>query len=157
MVKICITNINKTKLKTSLKITKILADAWLTSCIKPIIYMLAKHKFVYFRINLILKDNSKAKAKILSVNKGNIFLLIHNVRISDQDKIPDFGIYNLSKFWPKTKVAIELQIHSCNFKRKGDERNLGYFSKLIEFYKFYNIKILPLLTPKKNKKRPISL
>lgn len=118
MVKICITNIDKTKLKTVLKITKILRNIWLTNYIKPVIFVLAKPKFVYSRINLMSKDNSKAKTKVLSIYENSIFFFIYNMRTIDLSKFSNPGIYNMNNFWLKTKVDIELQIHFYNFKTK---------------------------------------
>lgn len=67
IVKICINNINKTKLKTNLKTIRISENAQSISSIEPIIFILANFKFIYFKINFILEDKSKAKAKALFI------------------------------------------------------------------------------------------
>lgn len=80
---ICITNINKNKLKTGLKTTEKLKNTWLINYIEPIIFVSANLKFVHFRINLMSKDNSKIKAKKLFVYKNSIFFFIYNIKTTD--------------------------------------------------------------------------
>lgn len=41
----------------------------------------------------------------------------------------------MSNILLETKIAIEVQIYSHNFKIKGKEKNIGYIFKLIKFYK----------------------
>ena len=152
MVRICITDIDRTKLKTGLKTTGILGDAGSTSCIKPVISVSANPEFVHSRINFMSEDDNKAKAKALSVYEDSTFLFIYDVRTTDPGKFPDPGVCDVSTFWPETKVAVELQIHSRNFKTRGQERNLGYSFKLIGLYKLQDVKILPPSTPEKREK-----
>ncbi|MCJ1348901.1 hypothetical protein MMC31_007134 [Peltigera leucophlebia] len=152
MVRICIIDIDRTKLKTGLKTTGILGDAWSTSCIEPVISVSANPEFVHSRITLMSEDDSKAKAKALSVYKDSIFPFMYDVRTTDPGKFSDPGLCDVSNFWPETKVAVELQIHSRNFKTKGQERNLGYSFKLIRLYKLQDVKILPPSTPEKRQK-----
>ena len=85
-------------------------------------------------------DNSKAK--VVHVYKDNIFPFIYNVKNTIPGKFPDPGLCDVSNFWPETKVAIELQVHSRNFKIKGKEKNIGYSFKLIGLYKLQKVKIL---------------
>ncbi len=147
MVKICISDTDSGKLRTSLKTTGILGDTWLTNSIELVILVSAKPDFVQSRIDLIADDDSKAKA--LHVYEDNIFTFIYDMKNNTPGKFPDSGLYNLSNFRPKTKVAVELQVHSCNFKMKGKEKNIRYSFKLIGFYKLQKVKILPPSTPEK--------
>ena len=119
MVRICITDIDRTKLKTGLKTTGILGDAWSTSCIEPVISVSANPEFVHSRINLMSEDDSKAKAKALSVYEDSTFPFIYDVRTTDPGEFPDPGVSNVNTFRPETKVTVELQIHSRNFKTRG--------------------------------------
>lgn len=119
MVRICITNIDRTKLKTGLKTIGILGDAWSTSCIESVISVLAKPEFVHSKINLMLEDNSNAKDKALSVYEDSTFPFMYDVKTTDPGKFPNPGLCDVSNFWPESKVAVELQIHSRNFKTKG--------------------------------------
>lgn len=135
MIKICITNINKTKLKAGLKTTDILKDIWLTSYIKPVIFVSANSEFVYSRINHMLENNNKAKVKVLFVYKNSTFFFIYDIKTTNSGKFPNPDVCDMSIFWLKTKVAVELQIYSRNFKIRGQERNLRYFFKLIRLYK----------------------
>lgn len=123
MVRICITDIDRTKLKTGLKTTGILGDAWSTTSIEPVISVSAKPEFVYSRIDLMPDDDSKAK--VLSVYVKNIFPFIYDVRTTDPGEFPDPGLSDVANIRPETKVAVELQVHSRNFKAKGQEINLG--------------------------------
>lgn len=119
MVRICITNIDRTKLKTGLKTTRILGDVWSTSCIEPVISVLAKPNFVHSRINPMSKNHSKAKDKALSVYKDGIFPFMYNVRTTDSGEFLDHSLCDVSIFRPETNVAIELQIDSRNFNTIG--------------------------------------
>lgn len=129
-----------------------LGDTWSTSCSKQVIFLVVNPKFVYLRINLILKDNSKAKAKTLSVYENNGYFFIYDIRAIDLGKFSNPGICNVNTFWSEIKVAVKLQIYSCNFKTKRQEKNLGYFIKLMRLYKLEDVKILPTLTSKKRQK-----
>lgn len=149
MVGICITNIDKAKLKTGLKTIGILKNAQLTSYIKLVIFVLAKLKFIHSRINLMLKNNDKAKAKTLSVYKNSIFFFIYDIRTIDPGKFSNPGICNRNNFWPKTKITAELQIYLYNFKTKKQMKNLEYFFKPIKLYKLQDIKIISQSTSKK--------
>lgn len=84
--------------------------------------------------------------------KDNIFLFIYDVKNTTSGKFLDPGLYDMNNFWPKIKVAIKLQVYSCNFKIKGKEKNIKYFFKLIGLYKLKEVKILLLLTPEKKQK-----
>lgn len=106
MIRICISDTDKGKLRTSLKTTGILDDAWSTNSIKPMILVSAKPDFVQSRIDLMADDNSKAKA--LHVYKDNIFPFIYDVKKTTTGEFPDPGLFDMSSFWPKTKVAVEL-------------------------------------------------
>lgn len=108
MVRNCITDINRIKLKTGLKTSRILVDAWSTSCIEPVIFVSANPQFVHSRINLMPEDNSKAKAKTLAVYKDSTFPFLYDVRTTDPGKFPNPSFCDVSNFWPKTKVAVEL-------------------------------------------------
>lgn len=66
-----------------------------------------------------------SKAKVLSVYVDNTFLFIYDVRTTNPGEFSDPGLCNVAKYRPETKVAVELQVHSRNFKAKGQERNLG--------------------------------
>lgn len=135
MVRIYITYINKIKLKTGLKISGILENVRLTNYIKSIIFVLVNPEFVHSKINFMPENNSKAKAKILSIYKNSTFFFIYNMRTTDLAKFFNPSLCDINKFWPKTKVTVKLQIYSYNFKIKRQERNLGYYFKLIGFYK----------------------
>lgn len=67
-------------------------------------------------------------------------------------QLPDPGLFDVGNFRSETKVAVELQIHSSNFKMRGQENNLGYSFKLIELYKLQEVKVLPPSTPEKRRK-----
>lgn len=108
MVKICITNIDRIKLKTDLKTTEILENTWSTCCIELIISMLPKPEFVYSKINLVLEYNGKAKAKALFVYQDSIFAFIYDVKIIDLGKLFNPGVCTLSNFWPEIKVGLKL-------------------------------------------------
>ncbi len=95
-------------------------------------------------------DDSKAKA--LHVYEDNIFPFIYDVKNTTPGELPDPGLCDVSNFWPKTKVAVELQVHSRNFKMKGKEKNIRYSFKLIGFYKLQEVKVLPPSTSKKRRK-----
>lgn len=152
MVRICSTDINRTKLKIGLKTSGVLRGVWLTSCIEPVISVSANPVFVYSRINLMRENNSKTKTKALSAYKNRTFFFLYDVRTTDSGKFPDPGLCDVSNFRPETKVAVEYQIHSCNFKIKEQERNLGYSFKLTGLYKLQDIKILPTSIPEKRRK-----
>lgn len=109
---------------------------------------MANSEFIHSKINFMLEDNSKAKAKALSVYKDSSFFFIYDVKTINSGNFPNSNVYDKNIFRPKTTVAIELQIYFCNFKIKKQERNLRYFFKLIELYKLQNVKILLLLTLK---------
>lgn len=98
-----------------------------------------------------MPDNN-SKAKVVYVYKNNIFLFIYNVKSTILGKFPDPGLCDISNFWPKTKVAVELQVHFCNFKMKKKEKNIRYFFKLIRLYKIQEVKILLLSRLKKRQK-----
>ncbi len=132
-VRICISDINRGKLRTSLKTTGILSDAQSTNSIEPVISVSAKPNFVQSRIDLMADD--KSKTKVLHMYEDNIFLFIYDVKNTTLGKFPNLGLCNMSNFWFETKVVIELQVHSRNFKIKGKEKNIGYSFKLIELYK----------------------
>lgn len=151
MVKICISDIDRYKLKTSFKTTRILGDALSTNPIKPMILMSTKSDFVQFRINLMVDDNSKAKT--LHMYEDNVFLFIYNVKNTTLSKIPDPGLCDISNFWPKTKVAIEQQVYSRNFKIKRMKKNIGYFFKLIRLYKLQKVMIFSPSTSEKRRKK----
>lgn len=67
-------------------------------------------------------------------------------------KFLDSDFCNVSNFWLKTKVAIELQIYSYNFKIKGKEQNIRYFFKFIGLYKLQKVKVLLLSISEKKQK-----
>lgn len=100
--------------------------------------MMVNPEFVY---NMI---NSKTKAKAVSVYENSIFFFLYNIKTIDPGKFPNPNLCNINNFWPKTKVAVKLQIYSYNFKIKRQKRNFGYFFKLIELYKLQDIKIFLL-------------
>ncbi len=150
MIRICISDTDRGKLRTSLKTTGILGDAWSTNSIEPVISVSAKPDFVQSRIDLMADDDSKAKA--LHVYEDNIFPFIYDVKNTTPGEFPDPSLYDVSNFRPETKVTVELQVHSRNFKMKGIEKNIGYSFKLIELYKLQEVKILPLSTPEKRRK-----
>ena len=141
-------NTNRGTLKTGLKTTGILDDVSLTNFIELVILVLAKPNFVKTRIDLI--PNNERKAKTLCIYKDSIFSFIYDVKTTTPGEYPDPSICNVSKFWLKIKVAVELQIHSCNFKMKEKEKNIGYSFKLIGLYKLGKVKILPLSIPEKS-------
>lgn len=126
MIQLYISNMDKRILKTRLIITGIPSDTQLTTFFKPVILVLAKPNFVQFRIQLIL-DN-KNKAKVLHIYKNSIFPFIYNVRITILVKFPNFDIYNVSNFWLKTKVTVEIQLYSCNLRMKKKRKILTIFS-----------------------------
>ncbi len=95
-------------------------------------------------------DNSKAKA--LHVYEDNIFPFIYDVKNTTLGKFPDPGLCDESNFWLETKSAVELQVHSRNFKIKRKEKNIRYSFKLIELYKLQEVKILPPLMSEKRRK-----
>ena len=70
-------------------------------------------------INFILEDDSKATTKPLSVYENCIFFFIYHVRTTEPGKFLDLGVCDLSIFWSKTKIAVELQLYFCNFKKRG--------------------------------------
>lgn len=105
MVKICISDINKYKLKTNLKTIRILGDALSTNSIKSMISISSKPDSVQFRINIIANDNNKAK--ILHIYKDNIFLFIYNMKNTTLGEISNSGLCDVSNFWPRTKIDIE--------------------------------------------------
>lgn len=133
IVKIYISDSNTGKLKTSLKITGILGDAWLTNSIEPVILMSVKPDLVQSRINLMSDDNSKAKA--LHVYKNNSFLFMYDMKNTTLGEFPYPSLCDVNRFRPKTKIVVELQVYPCNFKIKRKEKNIGYFFKLIGLYK----------------------
>lgn len=94
-------------------------------------------------------DNNKAKA--LHVYEDNTFPFIYDVRTTTLRECPDPGICDVNNFQPETKFAVELQVHSCSFKMKGKENNIGYSFKLIELYKLQKVKFLPPSTPEKRR------
>lgn len=149
-IRICISDIDRDKLKTSLKTSGILSDIWLINSIKLVILMLTKPDFVQSRINLIPDDNSKAKA--LHVYKYNIFPFMYDVKNITPGEFFDSSLCDMSNFWLETKVAIELQVHSRNFKMKRKEKNIRYFFKLIGLYKLPKVNILLSSMPKKKRK-----
>ncbi len=148
MVRICISDSDRGKIRTSLKITGILGDIWSMNSIKFVISVLAKPDFVQSRINLMPDNNSKAKA--LNMYEDNIFPFMYDVKNTTPGKFPDFGLCDVKNFWPETKVAVELQVHSCNFKIKRKEKNIEYSFKFIGLYKLQEVKIL---LPSKSEKR----
>ena len=105
-VRLYITNFDRIKLKIGLKTTRVLEDTWLTSCIKPVILLSANPKFVFSKTDLISDNNNKTR--VLSVHEDNTFSFLYNIKKIDLGKFPDPGVYDVSNFWLKTKVAIEL-------------------------------------------------
>lgn len=108
MVRICISDTDKSKLRTSLKTTEILGDAWSMNSIKPVILVSAKPDFVQSRIDLMADDDNKTKA--LYVYKDNIFSFIYNVKNITLSEFPNASLCDVSNFWPKTKVAIAKRV-----------------------------------------------
>lgn len=106
MVRICIKDTDRGKLKICLKITRIIGDTWSINSIELVILMLAKPDFVLSRIDLMTDDNSKVK--ILHVYKDNIFSFMYDVKNTIPDEFIYYGLYDGSNFEPKTKVAIKL-------------------------------------------------
>ncbi len=92
-----------------------------------------KPDFVQSRIDLMADDDNKTKA--LHVLEDNIFPFIYNVKNTTPSEFLDPGFCDLSNFRSESKVAVELQVHSRNFKMKGKKKNIGYSFKLIELYK----------------------
>ena len=150
MVRICISDTDRGKLRTSLKTTGILGDAWSTNSIEPVISVSARPDFVQSRIDLMPDNDSKAKT--VHMYENNIFPFIYDVKNTTPGEFPDPGLCDVSNFRPETKVAVELQVHSRNFKIKGKEKNIGYSFKLIGLYKLQEVKILPPSTPEKRRK-----
>lgn len=116
------------------------------------ILVFAKPDFVQSRIDFMPDNNGKAKR--LHMYKSKIFRFIYDVKNTSLGKSSNFCLYNMSNFWPKTKVTVELQVHSCKFKMKGKKKNIGYSFKLIRLYKLLEVKILLSSMLKKDKKRP---
>lgn len=112
--------------------------------------MSTKSVIVQSKNNIILDDNSKAK--VLHIYENKIFVFIYNMKNTTPSKFVDSGLCNVSNFWLKTKIAIELQIYSCNFKIKGKEQNIRYFFQFIGLYKLQKVKILLLSISKKKQK-----
>lgn len=81
-----------------------------------------------------MPDNNN-KTKVLYLDKNNIFLLMYDVKMTISNEFFNPSLCNISNFRPKTKIAIKLQIYSCNFKIKRKEKNIRYFSKFIIPYK----------------------
>ncbi len=106
MIKICISDTDKGKLKTRLKTTRIINDTWSINSIESVILVSAKPDFVQSRIDLMTDDNSKVKA--LHIYKDNIFSFMYDVKNTIPDKFIYCGLYNISNFWPETKVAVKL-------------------------------------------------
>lgn len=77
---------------------------------------------------------------------------MYDVKTTILGEFHDLGLCDRGNFWPETKVAIKLQVHSCNFKIKRKEKNIGYSFKLIGLYELQKVKIFPPLTPKKKQK-----
>lgn len=73
-----------------------------------------------------MEDNSKANAKILFIYEDIIFFFIYNMRITNLGKFPNLSVCDMSIFPLKIKIAVELQIHSRNFKTRWQEKNLEY-------------------------------
>ncbi len=95
-------------------------------------------------------DNSKVK--VLHVYEDNIFPFMYDVKNTTPGEFPDPSLCDVSNFRPETKVIVELQVYSRNFKMKGKEKSIGYSFKLIRLYKLQEVKIFPLVTSEKRRK-----
>lgn len=103
-------------------------------------------------INIIPEYNKKAI--VVFVFKNNIFLFIYNMRKTTFDEFLDPNYFNISNFRLNTKVVIEMQVYLQNFKPKdkSSQANQKYLFKLVDIYKFYNVKVFFLSIFEKKQK-----
>lgn len=81
MVRTCITDTDRARLKTGLKTIGILGDAWSTTNIEPVISVSANPDFVLSRIDLMADE--EMEDKVQCVYKDGIFPFLYDVRTTD--------------------------------------------------------------------------
>lgn len=91
-VKICITNNDRTRLKTGLKKNGNLGVTWSMISIEPVISVSAKPDFVESMINIMQDDSNKAAVMIILEDKT--FPFAYDVRNTPPGKFPDPGQFN---------------------------------------------------------------
>lgn len=113
----------------------------------------AKPDFVESLIDIMPSDARKTSA--MQILEDEKFPFTYNVRnhvTPPPGSFPDPG-YDVAGFRADTKVAVEMQVHSRNFKGKGgDGGSFGYSFRLLGLYKLQSCKThnsLPF-PPRKN-------
>lgn len=87
--------------------------------------------------------DNKTKTTVLHLLEADKFPITYDVR----DNVTDpsgFSIpgYDIAAFCANTKVAVEMQIYSCNFQTKSNETGaLGYSFCPVGVYKLENVKL----------------
>lgn len=156
MVKLCIRQDNRTKLRIGLIKNGVLGDNWYERSIEPVVTLSATSDFVNSMIDIMPNDESKAK--VVHVFKDSTFPFAYDVKDTTPGEFPDPGHVDVKKFRPDTKVAVEVQVHAQNFKSRGGDKgiqnqgNLGYSFRRVGIYKLQDIKVLPPSTPEKRRK-----
>ena len=124
-IKLCITDDDRRRLKTGLRRKGNLGDHWSTSAIEPVISVSAKLDFVEGMIDIM--PNGNDKETVTSILEDKTFPFAYDVRTTPQGEFPDSGRIDIKAFKQDSKVAVEMQIHSRNFKTKAtDGTGLGY-------------------------------
>ena len=98
---------------------------------------------------MISEDEEKTVVHTLFLNKKFSFTYDVRDNVTSPGEFLSLG-YNIDVLKSDTKDAIEMQVHTRNFKRKRDKASsFGYFFWLIRIYKLKDIKFLPVTTPEK--------
>ena len=148
IVKICITNDDRTRLKTGLKRNGNLGDSWSMSFIEPVIFVSAKPDFVESMINIMQDDSNKAA--VMTILEDKTFLFVYDVRNTAPGKFPDPSQFDVSGFRQDNNVAVEMQIYFRKFKSKcGNGPGQGYSFRLVGIYKLEDVQLPPVSTPEK--------
>lgn len=128
-----------------------LGDHWSTSAIEPVISVSAKLDFVEGMIDIM--PNGNDKETVTSILEDKTFPFAYDVRTTPQGEFPDSGRIDIKAFKQDSKVAVEMQIHSRNFKTKAtDGTGLGYLFRLVGVYKLEDVRLLPVSTPEKRRR-----
>lgn len=93
-----------------------------------------KLDFVKSMIDIMPEDDSKAA--MVTIFKNSTFLFLYDIRKTTLSEFWDLCYFDVKNFRPDTKVGVEMQIYSQNFKPK--RRNKGsqsYSFKLMSMYK----------------------